>query len=82
MATLQDQQIKGLDDKEKEYCAVTTMRRMLEKYSLKNGISFEDALFKFASSYVYKMLFDYETGIWSEGPDYLMCIFEKALKEN
>lgn len=27
----------------------------------------------------YDALFDYETGIWMEGPDYLMNLFEDAL---
>lgn len=69
-----------LTDKEKEYCALTTMRRMLEKYAFAHNCSFEDAFFQFTNSYVYRELFDYETGIWSEGPDYLMDLFEEALE--
>ena len=71
-----------LTDKEKEHCAVTTMRRMLEKYSEKEKIPFEQAFFLFTTSNAYKALFDYETGIWSEGPDYLMDFFETVLDAN
>lgn len=62
---------------QKEYCAVSTMRRMLEKYSQEKGISFKDALVEFAGSAVYDTLFDYETGLWMEGPDYLRDTWDK-----
>jgi hypothetical protein len=62
-----------------ESCAVSTMRRMIEKYSEKTGSSFENVFFQFTQSYVYTALFDYETGIWMEGPDYLMALYEDAL---
>ena len=62
-----------------ESCAISTMRRMIEKYSEKNFIPFEEAFFQFTNSYIYDALFDYETGIWMEGPDYLMNLYEDAL---
>lgn len=62
-----------------ESCAVSTMRRMIEKYSDKTGVPFEDAFFQFTNSYVYTALFNYETGIWMECPDYLMDLYEEAL---
>lgn len=55
---------------------------MLEKYSEKEKIPFEQAFFLFTNSNAYKALFDYETGIWSEGPDYLMDFFETVLNVN
>ena len=63
---------------QKEFCALTTMRTMLERYSLKKHISFEDALLAFSKSCAYDALFDFETGIWKEGPDYLETIFEES----
>jgi hypothetical protein len=66
-------------EKQMESCAVSTMRRMIEKYSDKTGIPFEDAFFQFTQSYVYTALFDYKTGIWMEGPDYLMDLYEESL---
>lgn len=39
---------------------------------------FDEAFFQFASSSAYKMLFDYSTGLWREGPDYLRGIFEET----
>lgn len=71
----------NLDSQQKELCAVAVMRSMLEDYSIEKGIAFEDAFFKFASSSAYQMLFDYSTGLWMEGPDYLRDIFEKIISK-
>lgn len=69
-------------EKQMESCAVSTMRRMIEKYSEKKSIPFEDAFFQFTNSYVYDALFDFDTGIWMEGPDYLMGLYEDALQSS
>lgn len=69
----------SVPDETKEACAVETMRFMLEKYSLDTGLTFEDALVKFSTSSTYKVLFDFETAVWKEGPDYLRSLFEKSL---
>lgn len=74
--------MEQISDKEKEYCAVSTMRRMIEKYADKSGISFDEAMLLFTNSSVYEALFDYMTNIWREGPDYLMGLFEDALKDS
>lgn len=70
-----------ISDKRKNCCAVALMRRMLVKYSQKSAIPFDDALLLFTGSPVYDDLFDYETEIWKEGPDYLMQLFEESLQE-
>lgn len=70
------------DDNEnlKEFGAVTLMQLMLEKYIEKNNISMNEALKKFTSSKTYEALFDYDgTGLWKEGPLYLLSFYEKAL---
>lgn len=66
-------------EKQKEYCAVTVMRRMIEKYAKQNGISFEDMMYAFSESSVYEALFDFETDIWKEGPDYLIALYEEEI---
>lgn len=66
------------DDQQKELCAVVTMRSMLEDYMNEKGCSFDEAFFRFASSTAYQMLFDYSTGLWREGPDYLRSVFEET----
>jgi hypothetical protein len=74
--------INELDNHQKELCAVAVMRSMLEDYSVDMGIAFKEALFRFASSDTYNMLFDFSTGLWREGPDYLRNIFVKTKPED
>lgn len=68
----------NLDLQQMELCAVSVMRTMLEDYSTENDISFEDAFLRFAVSPAYQMLFNYSTGLWREGPDYLREVFEEV----
>ena len=63
-------------DPQKESCAVNLMRDTIEVLSLRDGISYENALLHFTSSKVYDALFDYATGIWRESPDYLLNLYD------
>ena len=45
------------------------------------GIAFQNALIEFANSNVYNALFDFETGLWMEGPDYLRDMWEREKKD-
>ena len=63
-------------DQQKETCAILVMRSMLEIYSEKHNISFSEALERFANSPIYDGLFDFDTGLWAEGPDYLLSFYE------
>lgn len=72
---------ENLDDQQKELCAVTVMRSMLEDYCNDKNISFDEAFFNFTSSRVYSMLFDYSTGLWKEGPDYLRQTYESLVTD-
>ena len=69
-----------LTDREREACAISVMRAMLEDYSNDTEIPFSSLFFQFAVSPAYKMLFDYSTGLWMEGPDYFREIFLETLK--
>ena len=63
----------------KEACAIETMRYMLQNFAQDKQISFEDALLTFSASSTYQVLFDFETEVWKEGPDYLRSLFDRAL---
>lgn len=65
-----------------EACAVLTMRMMLEDLTTETGYTFEELLVTFASSNTYSMLFDFETRLWAEGPDYLRGVWERETKGN
>jgi len=65
-------------DQQKESAALSTMRLMLSHYAERHHISFEEAFYQFVNSAAYEALFDFETGIWREGPDYLEYIFDET----
>ena len=71
-----------IPDKRKNSCAVNLMRNMLVKYAQKHNIHFEDAIIQFAESLTYEILFDFDTAVWKEGPDYLLDLYEEELIEN
>lgn len=63
-------------DSQKESCAVTAMRDAIEALSVREGISYENALLRFTSSRVYNALFDFGTEIWKESSDYLLNLYD------
>lgn len=67
----------------KEATAITVMRCMLMSYANENHIPFEQAILEFSKSATYEDLFDFETEIWKEGPDYLRALYdeEKLMNE-
>ncbi len=65
-------------DEQREHCALVNMRMMLTEYAEQNKITFEEAFLQFVNTPVYKMLFDYETRLWAEGPKYLLSFFEAS----
>lgn len=71
----------SITDEQREVCAVSVMRAMLTDYCDEKGIPFEQAFFEFSNSLAYKMLFDYSTGLWKEGSDYLRGTFEDTKKQ-
>ena len=77
METLRNNPVVSTETK--EACAIETMRYMLQRYAQDKGLTFEDAFFAFSTSTTYEVLFDFETEVWKEGPDYLRSLFEKDL---
>ena len=65
----------------REHTALTVMRFMLNAHAPKLGLTFDEALQAFTTSAAYKALFDYDTGLWKEGPDYLFQFWMKCKKE-
>ena len=64
----------------KESIAIAIMRCMLTTYANEKHLSFEEAMLTFAQSKTYSDLFDFDTGIWKEGPTYLRSLYEEELK--
>ena len=63
-----------------ESAALALLQRSLEKYSEDLGISYEDALSIFSRSKTYEELFDLDSLLWTQGPDYLLAVFEAEQK--
>lgn len=63
--------------KQKEACAIITMRDMLRKLAIREKISYKEALFLFTSSNIYEALFDFDTGIWKESSEYLLDLYDR-----
>ena len=61
---------------QKEASALAVMQRALEDYSKRKGISYEEALVEFSKSGTYEELFDFDSLLWTQGPDYLMSVYE------
>ena len=53
---------------------------MLLKLSDKTNKPFDKLLLEFTKSPTYEALFDFETEIWKEGPDYLLELYVKDNK--
>ena len=70
----------AVTDSQREACADLVMQAMLEDYYTETGVSFNQAFLEFSTSTAYKELFDYSTGLWMEGPDYLRNVFEDTRK--
>lgn len=62
---------------QKETCAVINMRNTVELIAIDYNISYEEAMLKFTNSCVYEALFDFETGIWKEGSEYILSLYER-----
>ena len=63
----------------KEATAITVMRCMLLTYAEEQHIPFEDTMLSFSQSKTYEDLFDFDTEIWKEGPEYLRCLYDEEL---
>ena len=63
-------------DSPKESYAVSLMRDAIEVLASRDNISYDEALLHFTSSKIYDALFDYDTGFWREGSDYLLNLYD------
>ena len=53
------------------------IREMLEMYAKKYHVTFDEALDGFTKSDTYNALYDFDTGLFREGPVYLLEWYEK-----
>ena len=75
----------AITDSEKELCANRLIAMLIDTlHSIKPMQPKESLLEDFISSKTYSKLFDFETKLWTEGPDYILCLYaeEKGIKLN
>lgn len=70
------------EKRKKEARAVITMRNMVRNLADHEKVSYKEALFLFTSSNVYDSLFNFDTGIWKESPEYLLDLYNQIAIKN
>lgn len=70
---------KEITSYQKEATAIIVMRCMLIALSEDKGIPFEEAMLAYSTSRTYSALFDFDTQIWKESPDYLRGLYDEEL---
>jgi hypothetical protein len=59
-------------------CADMTLANAIEDLSREAHISLEEARNKALESKAYECLYDFDTGMWMEGPDYFRDLLRKS----
>lgn len=62
---------KKITIEEKEFVATEMLRLVVENIKKKEKKSFDLAFSKIVLSTAYDVLFDFDTEVWKEGPDYI-----------
>ena len=66
-----------VSEHDKTICAALVMDSMVKDIAETEGRKYGDVLKDFVQSRTYNYLFDFETGVWREGPAYLECLFHQ-----
>ena len=67
----------AVSEHDKTICAALVMDSMVKDIAETEGRKYGDVLKDFVQSQTYSCLFDFETGIWREGPAYLESLFRQ-----
>lgn len=66
-----------VSEHDKTICAALVMDSMVKDIAETEGRKYGDVLKDFVQSRTYNCLFEFETGVWHEGPAYLECLFRQ-----
>lgn len=66
-----------VSEHDKTICAALVMDSMVKDIAETERRKYGDVLKDFVQSQTYNCLFDFETGVWREGPAYLECLFRQ-----
>lgn len=62
---------KNITTEQKDFVATEMLRLVVENIMQKEKKSFESAISKVVKSPAYDVLYDFDTGVWKEGPKYI-----------
>ena len=62
---------KKVTTEEKDFVATEMLRLVVENIKKKEKKSFVSAFSKVIKSPAYDLLYNFDTGVWREGPDYI-----------
>lgn len=62
---------RKVTNEQKDFVATEMLRLVVENIKLKEKKSFDAAFSKFVKSAAYDVLYDFDTEVWKEGPDYI-----------
>ena len=68
-----------VSEHDKTICAVLVMDSMVKDIAKAEGRKYGEVLKDFVQSCAYNCLFDFETGVWREGPAYLESLYRQEL---
>ncbi len=71
--------VKSPTTEQKESVAINVMRCMLVGYAKEKRVPLERVALDFMRSRTYEELFDFDLGVWKEGPDYLRDLYDEEL---
>ena len=71
---------KTIKEKRKELAKILLTKMLLEEYSKKHKLSFDEAFSMCVKSGFYDCIFDDKLEYWKEGPAFLVDEFEDVLK--
>ena len=69
-----------MDIDKKKFCADLIFSDAVQDMAQNECISLAEARTRLISSVAYKALYDYETNLWQEGPDYLLDFYYRINK--
>ena len=71
-----------VSEHDKTICAALVMDSMVKDIAETEGRKYGDVLKDFVQSQTYNCLFDFETGVWREGPAYLERLFRQEINKD
>ena len=67
-----------MDNEQKVFCAELILTAAIMDMAEDEGISRQEARSRIVNSPAYDALYNFDTGLWSEGPDYFRSFYQSV----